>query len=110
MAKIACRWPGGMTIAVSRPGGQPLTVQLAGPPGEPSLMPAEEGRRAPSRDVATALHKAVADTVKRLQQSSSREFDAEEYGVTDVSGQFWAEWFAENQGFDAVVHRMVFEL
>lgn len=110
MAHIACRWPGGMTLALMRPAGvPPLTVTLAGPPGVPSLLPPET-KEPPSRHAATMLHKTVVDTVRRMQESSSRDHEPTEYGVTEVSGAFWSEWQAQNAGFDVVRHRMVFEL
>lgn len=111
MAKIACRWPGGMTLAVLRPGGVPaLTFRVDGPPGQPVILTAEEEKRPPSRYAATAIQKTVVDTVKRLQKSAGGDYDPTDYGVTDIPGDFWAAWYAQNRTLDVVMHEMVFEL
>jgi hypothetical protein len=110
MAKIACRWPGGTTLAVFRPGAEPITVKLNGPPGEPSLFP-QENRVRPSLKVAALAHKRVVDTVKRMQDSAGEEFiHLQDYGVTEVPGSFWNAWLEANREFDIVKQRMVFAL
>lgn len=106
--KVGCRWPGGMTIALQRPSGS-LTVHLEGPPGEPSLLP--KTAEVPSRYAATALHKRVVDTVKRMEMTAGDTLNAEiDYRVTEVSGAFWSEWYAKNAELDVIRHRMVFEV
>jgi hypothetical protein len=109
--KVACRFPGGMTIAVTRSHGDPLTVHLNGPSGTPSVLPPPTSiKNLPSHYVATALHKKVVDTVKRLQDTSANEFSASDYGVTEVSGSFWNTYLAQNLEFDVIKHKMVFPL
>ena len=107
--RVACRFPGGMTIAVMRPHGDPLTIRLAGPPGKPSVLPPAT-KDPPSRYAATLLHKQVADTVHRMKETSGLVHEAVDYGVTDVSPAFWNEWFTQNYNFDVVRHKMVFAL
>lgn len=99
-----------MVLALHRPNGRAITVQLSGPAGEPTLLPQSEAVRTPSRDVATATHKRVVDTVSRLKQTATQDFAVHEYGVTDISDAFWQEWFAANQTFDVITQRMVFEV
>ncbi len=107
--RVACRWPGGMTIAVMRPHGDPLTVRLTGPPGKPSVLPPAT-KDPPSRYAATLLHKQVADTVHRMKETSGFTHEASDYGVTDVSNAFWNAYLEQNSTFDAVRHKMVFAL
>ncbi len=109
--KVACRFPGGMTIAVMRPHGNPLTVRLNGPSGTPPVLPPPTSIKSlPSHYVATALHKKVVNTVKQLQDTSALEFSASDYGVTDVAGSFWNAYLAQNSEFDVIRHKMVFPL
>lgn len=107
--KIACRWPGGHNLVLTRPNGQHIVIHLNGPPGGPTMMPFDMRDR-PSREAAHLLHKRVLDTVKRLKLSAGNAFAPDEYATTDVSGQFWNEWYAKNKDFDIVKDRMVFSL
>ena len=110
MPKIACRWPGGMDVALLRHSTQPIVIHLNGPVGEPSLLPPSTSVKPPSRDAATLLHKRVADTVKRMQDTAHEDFGPPDYGVTDIPGPFWAEWYDNHRDLDVVTCRMVFAL
>jgi hypothetical protein len=108
--RIACRWPGGITLALPRKSGNHVTFFIAGPPGEPSIVPDLNNGKPPSRNVATDAHKRVADTVRRMIDTVGSDYAPHEYGVTDVPGDFWNEWLRQNAGFDIVTQEMVFAL
>lgn len=107
--RVGCRWPGGMTIFVKRSGGDPITVKLTGPSGKPSVLP-KTTKKLPSQYVAHLWHKQVVDTVHQMKETSALDPEPMDYGVTEISGAFWDEWFAQNADFDVVKHRMVFAL
>jgi hypothetical protein len=100
-----------MTIAVTRPHGNPLTIRLAGPSGVPSVVPkVARLKDLPSHYVATQVHKQVVDQVKYMQDTSALPANEMDYGVTEVPGSLWAQWLAQNSEFDVVRHKMVFSL
>ena len=94
-------------LCLPRPDAAPLTCRLEGPPGEPQMLPMGF-KGAPSRDAAALLTKQTVDTIKLMQDTAWTEL--EDYRVTEVSGAFWAEWYAQNKDFDVVTQRMVFPL
>lgn len=110
MARVACRWPGGMVLALPRASGNHVTFFVNGPPGQPSVLPPLMRKEAPSRAAAHRMHKAVVDTVKSLSDSVDDDYPAHKVGVTDVPGDFWNEWFKANQTFDVVTKDIVFSL
>lgn len=110
MPRIACRWPGGMTLALPRDGLPPQTVLVAGPQGDPSLLPRTSGLPPRSREAATLLQRRVADALARMRDTAADAFGPRDYGVTDVDGTFWAAWLAQNQALDVVRLRIVFEV
>lgn len=108
--RVACRWPGYHDLVVNRPNGQtPLVKRLNGAPGAPTMLPSVLRDR-PSREAASLLNKNVVDTVKKLKMSSDNDFEASEYGVTDVPDAFWHMWHHQNKDFDVVKHKFVFAL
>ncbi len=93
-----------------RPDVPPVVIRLNGPAGEPALIQTINMARPPSQDVATLAQKRVVDTMKRMQDTVDDAFGFADYGVTEISGQFWNEWYAQNKDYDIVTQRVVFAL
>lgn len=109
--KVACRWPGGMTLMIpGKLGGPHRTFRLAGPPGVPSVLPVAMTKGAPSRNSATHIQRSVLDTVKRLSETAHGEYHVREYGITEIPGDFWHEWAAIHEKHDVITKRMVYAL
>lgn len=106
--KIACRWPGGMDLALHRGKLPPLIMTLTGPPGS------KRARLAPSfkvsREAAGSHSNFIQKTMVALRKTIGDEYTPRDYGVTEVSDAYWAAWYEANQHLDVVQCRIVFPL
>src|SRR5712691_4174688 len=101
MTQVACRWPGGMIIALIRMGAPPSTVTLAGPHGVLPIAPSARAGLPTSREPAVRLMQGVRDAARRLAETADDEFTQQDYGMTEVSGAFWEQWLVANAETDA---------
>lgn len=109
--KIACRFPGGMTIMTPGVLGAPhRIVRLDGPPNAPSALPPARSRGIPAVTAAASIRKSVAAALTSITDTADGPHGPHDYGVTEVPGDFWAAWLAQNREFDVVKKRMVFAL
>lgn len=110
MARIACRWPGGMTLAIPRDGAVPLTATLDGPSSIPPVLSSVVSRPPVSRESAAQTQQRVRDAMDHMRSTADDELTQRDYGATEISGAFWAEWLSLNAENEVVTSRLVFEL
>ena len=107
--RVACRWPGGMDLALPRGAGvPPLVVTLQGPPG--TARPPLARNFVASREPAGALRSSVDKTLRQLRETAADEFTQRDYGVTEVHDAQWLQWYETHKTLSVVLDRIVFAL
>lgn len=124
MARIACRWPGGLTLHIKKTGVPPERwpqCRLNGPSG--NLMGGVSGDPLRSPQAARQLRQNHLDMLKHMELTKDHQLHEMEHTVHYVENHipdaFWQEWQAQQEHFmrhvsphtgATVRHRIVFQL
>jgi hypothetical protein len=115
MARVACRWPGGINLHIKKTGlptNRWPQFQLMGPapgPNVPDVMKnANRALRSPA--AAQLLRKAHQDHIKHMAATRDHPLHQMQYVENNVPDSFWHAWLAQHGHTDTHVHKLVFEI
>ena len=115
MARVACRWPGGINLHIKKtgvPGSRWPQFWLVGPapgPDVPNVMRnAQKALKSPG--AALLLKEAHRQHLKRMEGTKDLPLHQMQYVENSVPDTFWQAWLAQQGNTHTHLHKLVFEI